>query len=85
MYFLSSNNLTRSRWYWTKKIVKCVLKYILCKGELLVGKLLIFNALEMSFRKLNIQRNNNCPVCGDKPTITKLIDYEQFCGVNNPR
>lgn len=58
-----------------------VLKYILGKGELLVGKLLIFNALEMNFRKLNIQRNKNCPVCGDKPTITKLIDYEQFCGI----
>ena len=50
-------------------------------GELLVGKLLVFNALEMSFRKLNIQRNKNCPVCGDKPTITELIDYEQFCQI----
>jgi len=58
-----------------------VLKYILDKGELLIGKLLVFNALEMSFRKLNIQRNFSCQVCGDKPTITKLIDYEQFCGL----
>ncbi|MCM8784932.1 MAG: molybdopterin-synthase adenylyltransferase MoeB [Candidatus Omnitrophica bacterium] len=56
-----------------------VLKFILGKGELLIGKLLVFNALEMSFRKLNIHRNNNCAVCGDKPTITELIDYEQFC------
>jgi len=60
-----------------------VLKYILGKGELLIGKLLIFNALEMSFRKVNIHRNNNCPVCGDKPTITELIDYEQFCGLRS--
>lgn len=59
-----------------------VLKYVLGKGELLVGKLLIFNALEMNFRKLNIQRNNNCPVCGDNPTITELIDYEQFCNIS---
>ena len=58
-----------------------VIKYILGTGELLVGKLLVFNALEMNFRKLNIQRNSNCPVCGDKPTITELIDYEQFCGL----
>jgi adenylyltransferase/sulfurtransferase len=58
-----------------------VLKYILGKGDLLVGKLLIFNALEMSFRKLNIQRSEECPVCGKNPTITKLIDYEQFCGL----
>lgn len=58
-----------------------VLKYILGKGDLLVGQLLVFNALEMSFRKLNVLRNNSCPVCGDKPTITELIDYEQFCGL----
>ncbi|MFH1352912.1 MAG: molybdenum cofactor biosynthesis protein MoeB, partial [bacterium] len=58
-----------------------VLKYILEKGELLVGKLLVFNALEMNFRKLEIQRNINCPVCGDKPAITELIDYEQFCAL----
>ncbi len=60
-----------------------VLKYVLGKGELLVGKLLVFNALEMSFRKLNIRRNNNCPVCSDKPTITRLSDYEQFCQVRS--
>jgi len=58
-----------------------VLKYILGKGDLLVGQLLVFNALEMSFRKLNVLRNNSCPVCGDKPTITELIDYEQFCQI----
>ena len=58
-----------------------VLKYILGKGELLVGKLLTFNALEMNFRKLNIQRSEDCPVCGKDPTIKKLIDYELFCGL----
>ncbi len=58
-----------------------VIKYILGKGELLVSKLLVFNALEMSFRKLSIQKNNDCPICGDKPTIKELIDYEQFCQV----
>lgn len=59
-----------------------VLKYILGKNELLVGKLLVFNALEMNFRKLNIQRNVNCPVCGNNPTIKELIDYEQFCQIS---
>ncbi|MCM8814521.1 MAG: molybdopterin-synthase adenylyltransferase MoeB [Candidatus Omnitrophica bacterium] len=58
-----------------------VLKFFLGKGELLKGKLLVFNALEMNFRKLNIQRNNNCAICGDKPTIKELIDYEQFCRI----
>ncbi|NOZ63863.1 MAG: MoaD family protein [Caldiserica bacterium] len=56
-----------------------VLKYILGKGELLNGKLLIFNALDMSFRRVNIQRNANCQICGDNPTIRELIDYEEFC------
>lgn len=55
------------------------LKYILQCGELLVGKLLVFNALSLSFRMLNIKRDKNCPVCGNKPTIKKLIDYEEFC------
>lgn len=60
-----------------------VLKYILGKGELLVGKLLVFNALEMNFRKLNIQRNKDCQLCGDKPTIKELIDYEEFCNIRS--
>ena len=55
------------------------LKYILQCGELLVGKLLIFNALSMSFRTLTIKRDKKCPVCGNHPTIKKLIDYEEFC------
>lgn len=58
-----------------------VLKFALGKGELLIGKLLVFNALEMSFRKLTIQRNKQCPVCGDRPTVTELIDYEEFCNL----
>ena len=61
-----------------------VLKFILGKGELLLGKLLVFNALKMDFRKLNIQKNPDCPVCGNKPTITELIDYELFCGAKKP-
>ncbi len=57
------------------------IKLILGKGEPLLGRLLMFDALEMSFRTLNIRRNPACPVCGDTPTITELIDYEQFCGM----
>lgn len=56
-----------------------VLKYILGKGELLTGKLLVFNAREMTFRKLNIERDPQCCVCGNNPSVTELIDYEQFC------
>lgn len=58
-----------------------VLKYLLGIGDLLVGKLLTYNALKMSFRTIKIPRNPNCPVCGDQPTITQLIDYELFCGI----
>jgi adenylyltransferase/sulfurtransferase len=57
-----------------------VLKLILGVGDLLVGKLLVYDALRMDFRKVKVRRNPNCPVCGDNPTITELIDYEEFCG-----
>jgi adenylyltransferase/sulfurtransferase len=56
-------------------------KLILGQGSLLVGRLLLYDALEMSFREFRIRRNPNCPVCGDNPTVTQLIDYNQFCGV----
>lgn len=53
------------------------LKFLVGKGELLVNRLLIFNALNMVFRTVDIKKNQNCPVCGEKPTVTKLIDLEQ--------
>lgn len=56
-----------------------VLKYILGIGDLLAGKLLVFNALDSSFRQVKVPKDPKCPVCGENPTITKLIDYEQFC------
>lgn len=56
-----------------------VLKYVLGIGELLTGRLLVFNALDASFRQVKVHRNADCPLCGSKPTITKLIDYEEFC------
>ena len=56
-------------------------KLILGTGELLVGRLMLYDALAMRFRELKLRRNPECPVCGDHPTITKLIDYHQFCGV----
>ncbi|HUF09135.1 MAG TPA: molybdopterin-synthase adenylyltransferase MoeB [Rhodothermales bacterium] len=58
-----------------------VIKLLLGIGEPLVGRLLLFDALEMSFRTLKVRRNPDCPVCGDHPTVTELIDYEQFCGI----
>ncbi len=58
-----------------------ILKLALGKGTSLVGRLMLFNALDMKFRELKLRRDPQCPVCGDKPTITKLIDYEQFCGI----
>lgn len=58
-----------------------VLKYVLSLGDLLVGRLLVFNALDSSFRQVKVPRNAGCPVCGENPTVTKLIDYEEFCSL----
>jgi len=57
------------------------IKLILGVGESLAGRLLIFDALEMSWREVRLRRNQDCPVCGDAPTQRELIDYELFCGV----
>ena len=56
-------------------------KLILGIGEPLVGRLLLYDALGMRFRELKLRKNPECPVCGEHPTITRLIDYHQFCGV----
>jgi adenylyltransferase/sulfurtransferase len=56
-------------------------KLILGVGQPLVGRLLLYDALAMKFRELKLRRNTECPVCGDHPTITKLIDYQEFCGI----
>src|ERR1022692_2126314 len=56
-------------------------KLILGIGEPLVGRLLLYDALGMHFRELKLRKNPECPICGDHPTITALIDYHQFCGV----
>ncbi|HWB86267.1 MAG TPA: molybdopterin-synthase adenylyltransferase MoeB [Bryobacteraceae bacterium] len=60
-------------------------KLILGIGEPLVGRLLLYDALGMRFRELKLRKNPECPVCGENRTITKLIDYHQFCGVPNPQ
>jgi sulfur-carrier protein adenylyltransferase/sulfurtransferase len=58
-----------------------ILKLALGKGSSLTGRLLLFNALDMKFRELKLRRDPKCPICGDKPTIKELIDYEMFCGI----
>jgi len=60
------------------------LKYILGIGESLSSRLLLIDALSMTFREVRLKRNPNCPLCGDNPTVTKLIDYEVFCGIAEP-
>ena len=60
------------------------IKLLLNKGEPLIGRLLMFDALAMEFREMKITKDPDCPVCSDHPTITELIDYEQFCGVPFP-
>src|SRR5882672_5860571 len=58
-----------------------ILKLALGKGSSLIGRLLLVNALEMKFRELKLRRDRECPLCGEHPTITQLVDYEQFCGI----
>jgi sulfur-carrier protein adenylyltransferase/sulfurtransferase len=57
------------------------LKLIIGKGQPLVGRLLLFDALAMRFRELKLRKNPECPVCGNHRTVTKLIDYAEFCGI----
>ena len=57
------------------------IKLITGEGESLVGRLLLYDALNMDFQEVKIRWDADCPVCGKEPTITELIDYEQFCGV----
>jgi len=59
-----------------------ILKLILGAGVSLLNRLLLFNALEMKFRELKLRRDPHCPLCGEHPTISGLIDYENFCGLN---
>ena len=56
-------------------------KLVMGVGEPLIGRFLVYDALRMRFRELKLRRDPDCPVCGDNPTVTALIDYEQFCGV----
>src|SRR6202522_138823 len=58
-----------------------VIKLILGIGEPLIGRLLLVDALGMSFRTLKLRKNPSCPVCGPNPTVTELIDYDEFCGI----
>lgn len=60
------------------------IKLILGKGAPLIGRLLLFDALAMEFREMKVEKDPRCPVCGENPSITELIDYEQFCGVPFP-
>jgi molybdopterin/thiamine biosynthesis adenylyltransferase/rhodanese-related sulfurtransferase/molybdopterin converting factor small subunit len=57
------------------------IKLVLGAGEPLIGRFLIYDALRMRFRELKLRKDADCPVCGTHPTVTRLIDYEQFCGV----
>ena len=56
-------------------------KLIIGVGEPLINRFMIYDALRMKFRELELRRDPECPVCGDRPTVTQLIDYEQFCGI----
>jgi len=57
------------------------IKLILGLGDPLIGRLLLYDALDGEFRELKISKNRDCPVCGDQPSVTELIDYQEFCGI----
>jgi adenylyltransferase/sulfurtransferase len=57
------------------------IKLLLGRGESLIGRLLLFDALEMRFRELRLRKDPHCPVCGERPSITELMDYDVACGV----
>ncbi|MFT6619926.1 MAG: adenylyltransferase/sulfurtransferase [Limisphaerales bacterium] len=58
-----------------------IIKLALGKGTSLIGRLMLYNALDMKFREVKLRPDPKCPICGDNPTVTELIDYEQFCGI----
>ncbi len=60
-----------------------ILKLAVGMGTTLLNRLLLYDALEMKFRELKLRRDPQCPICGERPTITKLIDYEMFCGIKS--
>jgi sulfur-carrier protein adenylyltransferase/sulfurtransferase len=60
------------------------IKLITGAGEPMIGRLLLFDGLKLRWRELRLRRNPDCPVCGDHPTVTELIDYDVFCGVTEP-
>src|SRR5207237_9982845 len=60
------------------------LKLLLGKEDTLIGRLLVFDAIQMKFRELKLRKNPECPICGSNPTIKELIDYEEFCGLRGP-
>ena len=57
------------------------IKLIVGKGEPLLGRLLMYDSLAMRFREIRIRRDPDCPLCGANPTITELLNYEEFCGL----
>jgi adenylyltransferase/sulfurtransferase len=59
------------------------LKIILDIGDLMVGRFLLFDALSMEFSELQVQKNEDCVICGSNPTVTELIDYKEFCGIDS--
>ena len=57
------------------------IKWIIGAGDSLIGRLLLFDALKLRFRELKLRKDPDCPVCGQRPTVRELIDYEAFCGI----
>ena len=60
------------------------IKLIVGKGEPLIGRLLMYDSLAMRFREIRIRRDPECPICGENPTITELMNYEELCGLAAP-
>lgn len=60
------------------------IKLIVGEGEPLIGRLLMYDSLGMKFREIRIRRDPKCPLCGENPTITELMNYQELCGLEAP-
>ena len=60
------------------------IKLIVGQGEPLIGRLLMYDSLAMKFREIRIRSDPNCPICGENPTITELVNYQEMCGLELP-
>ena len=87
IWFTDYSSIINVKYYLIISIVLVLLGFMIrfyTIGTTLKGRFLLYDALDMDFQEVSLRKNPECPACGDQPTVTELIDYEQFCGINLP-